>query len=589
MTNNPTNGQLTSRHGFALTTSLIIVVIIGALVAGTIFTTMFETNVSLNDAAAAQAQYVAQAGLQKYKAVLFQAFRYNEAGGGTSGFECENSLSDGIDILRAGAITPWDGNRIVIGDESVIDVDGNVIGEYHVTLLRDDKNQSRITIVSEGRTVAGQNWRQAQSRATSTYVIRNSSAVEQAIFAGTGHGMKFFNGNTTVYGGVHIVGDVNNPNAMVIDTSGNSRILNAYTTSQTSNTGDFLVSAAQSANNLCASVRVQYGRVNVTGNANFGSSSQPLLTVAIGDEPADLSGASTDCDNGKGNVCAQSVGLFDLWDSAPVFPLLDESPGTEYCPINTWRECIRAEAQQDGMTLAISSQGASTVQLVGALASAGAVLPADCQTALNAAASRTDNALILGNNAVDCSVKVGGRTFGFTYVSGDLKVYGNLNFRGLTLQFDRAVTYTATSRSETGAPQDYAAISIEAVGTDGGDFVAIENFVTASAKKFPSNVLSLVAERDVKLLGGKSSYTLPAYAGREFMTASGSRLFGQAIADKFCTVQPNGKAALECKDKGGSPAEIFFVPTGSNRADSFNAIAPSGGLPTFRIEAYELR
>src|SRR5690554_6505881 len=100
------NSQLNSRElGFALTTSLIIVAIVGALIAGTVFTTQFETNVALNDAAAAQAQYVAQAGLQMYKAVLFQAFRFNEAGGGGSGFQCENSLSNGIDIFRSGALT----------------------------------------------------------------------------------------------------------------------------------------------------------------------------------------------------------------------------------------------------------------------------------------------------------------------------------------------------------------------------------------------------------------------------------------------------------------------------------------------------
>src|SRR5690606_2046124 len=107
--------------------------------------------------------------------------------------------------------------------------------------------------------------------------------------------------------------------------------------------------------------------------------------------------------------------------------------------------------------------------------------------------------------------------------------------------------------------------------------------------KFLDNVISLVAERDAKFLGGSSSYTLPAYAGGEFMTASGSRLFGQAIADTFCTVQPNGNAAMQCSDKGGSPAQIFFVPTGNNRPNSFNAIPPMGGIPTFRVEAYELR
>src|SRR5690606_4235505 len=119
--------------------------------------------------------------------------------------------------------------------------------------------------------------------------------------------------------------------------------------------------------------------------------------------------------------------------------------------------------------------------------------------------------------------------------------------------------------------------------------IARADFVTASADKFPDNVLTVVAERHVKLLGNGPAFTLPAYAGGQFMTSSGSRLFGQAIADTFCTVVPNAAATAACSDKGGSPAKIFFVPTGHNRANSFNAISPMGGLPTFRVEAYELR
>ena len=579
-----------AERGFALTTSLIIVAIVGALIAGTVFTTQFETNVALNDAAAAQAQYVAQAGLQKYKAVLFQAFRYNESFGSGGALKCENSLSVGIDIFRDGAIYYWNNDRIALDPEPVLDVAGNVIGTYTVTLMRDPNNHSRITVVSQGANTAVQGWRQATARATSTFVIRNSAGIEQAIFAGSGHGMKFFNGNTEVYGGVHIVGDKDHANDPVIDTKGNSRILNNYTKSDTSGSNDFLVSAVQEAENLCASVRVQYGRVLVNGNANFGSASHPLLTVAVGDEPEDLQGVNTDCSKNKGNVCADNVGIFDLWESAPVFPLLDEEPGTEHCPTGTWRQCIRQEAEQDGMTLALTAEGASTVQLIGSLAAKGAVLPSACQSALNAAAAKSDNALVFSNSTnkkLDCTVEVDGRKYGFTYDNGKFETFGNLNFRGLSLVFEQDVTYTATSRSSTGALQKFSAITLESVGADGGTFMASSSFVANSGDKFPNNVITMVAEQDVILNGkNKDSYTLPAYAGRDFMSASGTRVFGQAIADRFCTV-PSGKTS--CTDKGGSPAQIFFVPTGHNRPNSFNAISPMGGLPTFRVEAYELR
>lgn len=579
-----------SRSGFALTTSLVVVIIVGALIAGTVFTTQFESNVALNDAAAAQAQYVAQAGLQKYKAVLFQAFRYNESLGGGTGFQCENSLSNGIDIFRDGAVSSWVNNRIDLGSEQVLNVDGEVIGTFRVALVRDPGNDSRITVVSEGNTAAGQNWRQAQARATSTFIIRNSAGTEQAIFAGTGHGMKFFNGNTEVYGGIHIVGDEASPETVVIDTRGNSRVLNSYTATQAGTTNTFLVDEAQEADNLCASVRVQYGRVVVDGNANFGATNNPLLTVAVGSDPEDLIAGNTDCDDKKMNVCADSVGIFDLWDSAPVFPQLDESPGTELCLTQTWRQCIRDEAEQDGMTLSVLAEGSNTVALTGSLAAQGAVLPSTCQIALNQAAANADNALIFDASEVDCTVDVGGRKYGFRYRSGSFETFGNLDIRGLTFQFERDVVYTAESRGISGTKQNYSALTLESVGSDGGDFIAKGNFVSAASRKFPDNVISVVAERDVKLLGKNGhARTLPAYAGREFLTGANTRLFGQAIADTFCTVSSNAAANVSCTDKGGSPAQIFYVPTGGNRPDSFSAISPTGGVPTFRVEAYELR
>src|SRR5690606_8280279 len=139
-------------------------------------------------------------------------------------------------------------------------------------------------------------------------------------------------------------------------------------------------------------------------------------------------------------------------------------------------------------------------------------LPSGCQTALNSAAAG-NNTLVLGSNTVDCRVTVGGRTYGFYYNNGSLQTYGNINLRGLNLEFAKDVTFDAESRESDGTVNNYGALSLEAYGSDGGTFIAKANFVSASAQKFPENVLTLVAERDVKLLGGGSAYTLPAYAG----------------------------------------------------------------------------
>jgi hypothetical protein len=122
----------------------------------------------------------------------------------------------------------------------------------------------------------------------------------------------------------------------------------------------------------------------------------------------------------------------------------------------------------------------------------------------------------------------------------------------------------------------------------GGNFQTAGDFTTNSTQKFPNNVLSIVAEVDANLRGGNNTYiTAPIYAGEVFRITSSTVLFGQVIANQFCTTNPGGSSS-DCAT-AGSPAEIVFVPTGSNRAESFRAIAPSGGIPTFNVASYELR
>ncbi|MBS3966630.1 MAG: hypothetical protein KGZ60_05205 [Truepera sp.] len=578
-----------SERGVALITSLTILTVIGVLVLGSILTTQVELAVSRNDATSAQAQYVAQAGLQTYKAALFQTFRRLEIGGsgGSNTDACRNSLSGGIDFLRSGAgtIHTWVNNRIVLPQGQVTDALGNAIGTYNVTLLRDPTNENRITIESVGRTVVGGQGGQATATARGTFLIRNSSTLEQAVFAGSGSGMRFLNGNTRIFGGVYIVGDLANPNATVIQSNGDFSILNAY--DKSSGTGDFLTRDAQRSSNLCAAVRVQSGRIAIGGSTQLGAPKNRLLAVAVGRGLADIDttrGGTLECRDNKG-VCSEArVGPFDIADP-PAFPRLDEPPATEFCPApRTWRTCIREEAAGHGLTL--STQGGTTVSI---LAPSGATLPAACTTLLNAAAASSDRTLTFGNANIDC-VTPGGVGFRYTATNpARFEVFGNINLRGLNVRFGRAVRYTATSRSSTGTLQQFANFSVEAIGGAGGNFRTEASFTTSTTQKFPNNVLSIVAERDADLRGGNNTFiTAPIYAGDTFRLTSNSVLFGQVIANSFCTTNPGGGGVGACAD-AGSPAEIVFVPTGENRARSFRAIAPTGGLPTFTVLSYELR
>ena len=593
-----TGQQGADRRGVALVAALAIVTIVGTLVLGAIITTQVEQFVTRNDSTSAQAQYVAQAGLQTYKATLFQNFRWLEGGGttGTLADACSNNLQHGIDYGRNDTLTPWNGNQIGMPFNDgglVVDAHGNEIGRYAVTIIRDPTNASRFTLQSVGQTT-GTDATRARSTARATILIRNSSTLEQAIFAGTGSGMRFLNGNTTIYGGVYIVGNraQTDPHDLVFESNGNLSMFNAYDKTNLNDTAtlrEYLVDPALKSNNLCAALRVEAGRIAIGGSTQLGTPTNPLLTVAVGKglEDIDNSMGGSECMTNKGVCVETTVGPFDI-ANPPDFPELDEILATELCPSpNTWRDCIREEARDDGFT--ISNFGFGKLEVPSDLD-----LPPECQAFLDAAAIRSDRTVRFDGTAINCTVqRPDGRTVGFSYTItgsfGSLQTYGNINMRGFNLDFARPTTYRATSRAkDTGTERTFANLSIERLGGHGGDFSVRSTFAADQVHgRFPDNVLTVVAESNASLRGGNNTYvTAPIYAGQQIRIREQTQLYGQVIANEFCTTNVNDVCNVK---GGGSPAEVIFVPTGENRPDSFRAIAPTGGLPTFKIEAYELR
>ncbi len=65
--------------GIALVVTLSLLLLIALLVFGTFFTTQLELWITRNDTSSVQAFYAAEAGLQKYKAALFQQYAPGEA------------------------------------------------------------------------------------------------------------------------------------------------------------------------------------------------------------------------------------------------------------------------------------------------------------------------------------------------------------------------------------------------------------------------------------------------------------------------------------------------------------------------------
>jgi hypothetical protein len=583
--------QMQTRSGVALVTSLAIVMVVGVLVLGAMLTTQVELFVTRNDSTSAQAQYVAQAGLQTYKAGLFQNFRWIEGGTLTGSLTdaCINSLAAGIDFDRIGSVVAWDQNRIVVPQQTVLDANGNPIGTFDVVIMRDPDNVSRITIQSVGRTLAGGDTRTATSTARATFVIRNSSTLEQAIFAGDGSGMRFLNGNTTVYGGIYVVGNRDNADELVWEANGNFSIFNSYDkTANATTLQSFLAADAMQSSNLCAALRVESGRIGVGGSTQVGTPDSPLLTVAVGRGLEDIDtsqGGTLACMSNKG-VCVESpVGPFDI-DNPPDFPLLDETLDTELCQ-GLWRDCVQDEAVDDGLVIARAGGGLLPTASLEPLVLGD--MSSECADFITAAL--TSGTFVFNTVSVDCTApREDGRTIGFEYVwngsYGVFTTHGNLNFRGFDLRFDQHTRYAANSRDEDGTNRTFANLSVERSGTSGGHFAVAGSFVAEQSHgRFPFNVLSIVAEDTVHLGGGNNTYvTAPIYAGEQFRIREMTQLFGQVIANEFCTTNVHNACSI-----AGTPAEIVFVPTGENRAKSFRAIAPTGGIPTFRVEAYEMR
>jgi len=99
--------------GIALVATLALMVVIALLVFGTFFTTQIELWTTRNDTTSVQAFYAAEAGLQKYKAALFQQYVWREQQGGTGGGSgCFTSLATGLDLDRDGTPTPFVNNQL---------------------------------------------------------------------------------------------------------------------------------------------------------------------------------------------------------------------------------------------------------------------------------------------------------------------------------------------------------------------------------------------------------------------------------------------------------------------------------------------
>ncbi|BCZ89502.1 pilus assembly PilX N-terminal domain-containing protein [Thermus thermophilus] len=557
-----------NRKGIALVATLALMVVIALLVFGTFFTTQIELWTTRNDTTSVQAFYAAEAGLQKYKAALFQQYVWREQQGGTGGGSgCFTSLARGLDLDRDGTLTPFVNNRLVLAqDEVVTDANGNPVGRYTVTLYKDAEDGQLFTLVSEG-TSGG-----AKARVQATFRISNSDYLEQAIFAGAGQANRWLNGGATIRGGVYVVGSPNDPDQYVIEANGNFALYNWYDLTTYSEVTNRVEPSYRQVQDLCASLRVQYGKISVGGSTQIGEPNNKVKGVFVGRGAQDITGENVGvCQNNKG-VCTEAMGGFDLSDPPP-FPTLDAKLDSEACKgYSTWRACLQGKAalriQRIGNVLSVASPSDAT-------------LPSPCLQAMES------GTLTLDTQSVDCTfTHLDGSRGGFRYTyTGDkksgqglLEVFGDVVLEGIDVVLNRPVDYRAQSGSTKSAT-----LAVLKLNGNGGNLDINGNLLPdATFGLFPNHALGFLAEGDIYQRG---QYVMaPLYAGGTFRVVKDNVLFGSVISNQFCTTS----AGNQTQCNAGQKAEVVYIRIPKENRP---VLLPSlrGGKPVFQVLSYERR
>lgn len=584
------------QEGVALVVALAVMAIIFLLVLGTFVTTQIEQWTTRNDAVATQAHDVAEAGLQKYKAALFQYYRWVEKQppptNNPSRTVCYNRLAAGIDWQRNGSVQSWVNNQIVIPNQDLV-ADGETVGNYDVTITKDPNNSNYFTVRSVGHSHG------ATSTVQATFWIQNSGVLEHAIFAGNGQSTRYLNGNVTVRGGVYVVGpqDQANYGDTVVNADGNFGMYNSYnlTDTQYSNHGvdlaNFVNTSNQTASNLCATFRVQHGKVAVGGSSSFGTPTNKLLGVYISGGATDITSNGNylnTCSNTKGICTDQGPSAFDI-ASPPKFPTFS---ATGNCGgSQTWGQCIddKANSPGDGLQLSFTSSGAQAVT------NFSGATPSNITTCLS---QLTSSNLVLDSQTINCTYQTSdGRLAGFEYEGGSspasFKVYGTVDLKGFDVTFNKPVRYTAqTYESGTQVVDNSSFVVSESSGGSGGNITTNSDMLPDTAVgPFPDHVLSFLAQNNFTEAAGSGAgnpafVMAPVYAGNTYYSEKGNVLVGSVITDTYCTTS-SGTCPAPGTGAGGN-SQVVYVNTGNNKPAIMREL-DKAGLPTFKVLSYENR
>jgi len=275
-------------QGFALVTTLLITALVGTLVTGSLLLSMTNRRISSNDALATQALNVAQAGNAYWKAELVNLYRYmmehfdlyeDEVFASVTSISCNNYFAIGADLDRDGTIATGDvspGGQLPVVRVPVGDAEGEAIVTFNV-------DGSAVVLESRG-SFAG-----ARATVVEEFNVSQIDLWNNAVFAETSAANATISGRAEIRGSVHILGEGLSSSDVALDITGSFGLGNTYEkiNSSLGVTSAVMGLTVPNPTDLCATLRVKSGHLEMDGSSSIGYSESTNGVNADGVEYAD--------------------------------------------------------------------------------------------------------------------------------------------------------------------------------------------------------------------------------------------------------------------------------------------------------------
>jgi hypothetical protein len=595
-----------SNKGFALVTMLMVVSVVGILTAGSLILSVTNLRLTRNDATASQATAVAQAGSAYWRAELVSLYMhmvnnfddyvddidaYNESNP-SNPITCGNFMAIGVDLDRDGVIGAGD---VLLG-EALPTVSIPVGGQTGQAVVTFRVRGSAIVLDSRG-SVNG-----ARGRMVDEFRVTALDMWNNAVFAGNTAANATIRGRAQIRGSVHVLGEGLTSTDMALDVSGSSGIGNTYKNLSASidpTTSDNPMRlTSNNPPDLCATLRVKRGYVNMGGSAQVGfaesSNPDPFIDNMRGIFTNDgFYGGTLDS-----NVFSEN-GMSAAYDAGNTFrfPYLDDTnPETNA----SWRDGMTANALRLSVDPALDDrthvQGAATalegeIYLTdGCFTTTPFEVPNDgsktafylrhgmtpdfdCAKKRKAPVGGTDETLAeVIWNSTEKSIYVGGTSGVINFRGGNLYITAGspsgkeISYRGEGIFFAEDMNGAAGGLGGTiqldlnFLPTSGFAAEVDA----GGGYAGLS---TTRKNSYPAtSVLALVADRTVVTDGAQKRFTVAVFAEENLLLKKQDVVAGSIVTPEF--------------DAGTNVPTVLYVP---NLAERLSDLLPGTSSKNFAV------